>query len=113
MTISLGGSTFPSPVKAPDKVKWIGERTESQNGTLLSSYSNVKLIFPLKWPGLSATDKANLWTKAQVTASQTYTDVSGTSFTVVALTETWNADPWTKSDGTLAYEVSLELEEAS
>jgi hypothetical protein len=113
MSISLGGSTFPSPVGAPESEVFIGEQSESQSGVLLTSYSAIKTKWTLNWVGLSSTDKANLWTKYCVVSSQTYVDTGSTSHTVVTKHPTWRATPWTKSDATLAYDVSFEIEEAS
>lgn len=111
---TLGGVTVPNATVSDAEEVFVGKQRQAHDGTLLTHYTAIKLAWKVQAAGLTEAQRDTLKAEVDDTASQTYVDVDGNSYTVVVLRGTWRARPTPVIGSTdILFDVEFGLEEES
>jgi hypothetical protein len=113
MTLVMGGITIADPDSEPpvegERVL-TGQQTRAHDGTLNTSYTNLKWKWRLKWTYLTADEYALVLARADTVATQTMVlPWDATSYTVVVKQDTVKYHAMPSSDN---FYIEFEVEES-
>ena len=114
-TTTIGGTTVPNPyVEAGVAVKGqdAGRQFAMANGSLRTHYVGTRRQFPLRWRGVTASERDTLWSKYRTRTVQVLKlPDSATTYDVVVVAASWEERLVTIGGGAWRYDVAFTLEE--
>ena len=110
---TLGGTTIVNqPTPETRGNVFVGNQRRSLNGGMITSYIARKMSFEIKMVMLTQLQRATAYTQYTnaLSASQTYVDPDGVSFTVVAIGGSWT-ETMTEYAADILYDIGFTVEE--